>query len=265
MADAAEDAHEPVVVRRRDAVVTVTLNRPHRKNALDVAAWAGLEDALCSARDDESVRVLVITGAGGDFCAGADLADDSDGHHPLHRMRRIGDIAELLHDMPKPVVAKVDGVAAGAGWNLALGCDLVVASSSARFSQIFSRRGLSPDFGGCWLLPRIVGLQQAKRLALLADFVDAAEALSLGLVTWVKEHPEIDSFVDEVTARLAAGPPVALAQAKELLNAGAAQTFRETLDDESRAQLVNFATDGPAAREAFLARTEPRFEGRWQL
>lgn len=263
--EATTDVEESVLVLRTGPVLTVTLNRPRRKNALNSGAWTRLHDALRTARTDEAVRVVVITGAGGDFCAGADLTGAREERHPLNRMRWIGDVAMALHDLPKPVIAKVEGVAVGAGWNLALGCDLVVASTTARFSQIFARRGLSLDFGGSWLLPRIVGLQQAKRLALLADFVDADEALRLGLVTWVKQPEEIDEFVDELASRLAQGPPIALAQSKAMLNEAANQTLREALENESRAQVVNFATDAPAAKQAFVDKTEPQFEGRWQL
>jgi len=256
---------QPVLVDRNGAVLTVTLNRPARKNAMDADAWAMLHAALQTAASDNGVRAVVITGAGGNFCAGADLGADRAGH-PLHRMRRIADVALTLHELPKPVIAKVEGVAVGAGWNLALGCDLVVAATSARFSQIFARRGLSLDFGGSWLLPRIVGLQQAKRLALLADIVDAEEALRLGLVTWVKQSDEIDEFVGQLAQRLAAGPPIALAQSKALLNEGANQTMRESIENESRAQAVNFATeDAPVAFRAFVEKTEPEFTGRWAV
>lgn len=257
---------DPVLVARDGSVLTVTLNRPHRKNALDDAAWEALHAALNAARADDAVRAVVLTGAGGDFCAGADLGGQHDSQrHPLERMRFIGDIAMTVHELPKPVLAQVDGVAVGAGWNLALGCDLVVASTTARFSQIFARRGLSLDCGGSWLLPRIVGLQQAKRLALLAEFVDADEALRLGLVTWVKPPDEIDGFVAELADRLACGPPVAMAESKALLNESATRNLREALAGESRAQVINFGTDAPAARQAFVDRTEPTFEGRWQL
>jgi enoyl-CoA hydratase/carnithine racemase len=258
-------AAESVLTLRKGPVLTVTINRPQRKNALDEVAWNGLREAFETARQDTDVRVVVITGAGGDFCAGADLGGNQSDRHPLSRMGWIGDIAMALHDMPKPVVAKVEGVAVGAGWNLALGADLVVASTTARFSQIFARRGLSLDFGGSWLLPRIVGLQQAKRLALLADFVDAGEALRLGLVTWVKEPEQIDAFVDDLAHRLAEGPPIAMAQSKMMLNDAAAQTFHEALGNEARAQVVNFGTDAPEALGAFLSKTDPRFDGRWQL
>lgn len=255
-----------VLLARDDAVSTVTLNRPHRKNALDDASWTALHEALRTAADDHETRAVVLTGAGDAFCAGADLGGDRGSAHPLHRMRGVNQVALTLAEMSKPTVAKVGGVAAGAGWNLALGCDLVVASTEARFSQIFTRRGLSPDLGGSWLLPRLVGMQQAKRLALLADFIGAEEAHQLGLVTWVTTPDELDGFVVEVAQRLAAGPPVALAQTKALLDQAVDQTFREALENEARAQAINFATeDAPAAFRAFLDRTEPAFTGRWAV
>lgn len=250
---------------RERGVLTLTLDRPGRKNALDDAAWAELEGELRSARADESVRVVVLTGAGGDFCSGADVGGERRAAHPVHRMRWLGDIALLLHDMPKPVIAKVDGVAVGAGCNLALGCDLVVATERARFSQIFARRGLSIDLGGTWLLPRIVGLQQAKRLALLAEIIDAEEALRIGMVTWVKPADEIDRFVSELADQLAAGPPVALAESKAMLNAATTQGFTEALAAEARAVAVNLGTDALVARRAFVDKIVPTFEGRWQL
>lgn len=260
-----QDTTQPVLVDRDRAVLTVTLNRPARKNAMDDDGWAMLRSAVQLAASDDQVRAVVITGAGGDFCAGADLGADRTGH-PLDRMRRLGDIALTLHELPKPVIAKVAGFAVGAGWNLALGCDLVVAAPTARFSQIFARRGLSVDFGGSWLLPRIVGLQQAKRLALLADTIDADEALRLGLVTWVKRPDEIDEFVERLARQLAAGPPIALAQSKALLNEGVNQTMRQSLENESRAQVVNFATeDVPVAFQAFVGKTEPEFTGAWAV
>ncbi|MEU9705576.1 enoyl-CoA hydratase-related protein [Streptomyces sp. NPDC047981] len=259
------ESEKSVVVARKGPVLRVILNRPHRKNAMTEEAWALLGETLRTARADDSVRVVVLTGAGGDFCAGADLKGTLSRRHPLDRMGRLGDVALALHEMPQPVIAEVQGVAVGAGWNLALGCDLVVASTTARFSQIFARRGLSLDLGGTWLLPRLVGLQQAKRLALLADFVEAEEALRLGLVTWVKPPEQIGAFVDDLAARLAAGPPVAMAQSKRLLNDASSQTLREALESESRAQAVNLATDAPAARQAFQEGTDPRFDGRWQL
>ncbi len=246
-------------------VRTLTLNRPRRKNAIDHELWLALADALRHIATDRSIRAVVITGAGGDFCSGADISAP-DNSHPVYRMRELTDVALLLHELPVPTVAAVRGVAVGAGWNLALGCDLVVASPGAKFSQIFARRGLSLDLGGSWLLPKLVGLQQAKRLALLAETIDAAQARELGLVTWVVPEDEIDSYVADLAARLASGPPIALAQTKALLNAGAAHTLREALAGEAAAQGLNFATaDAPEAFAAFAEKREAQFTGRWTV
>jgi enoyl-CoA hydratase/carnithine racemase len=249
----------------RDGVRTLTLNRPHRKNAINPDLWIALRDALTAAGRDRSVRALVITGAGGSFCSGADISARDD-THPKYKLQRLTDVALALHELPIPTIAKVTGVAVGAGWNLALGCDLVVATPESRFSQIFSKRGLSIDLGGSWLLPKLVGLQQAKRLALLAETIDAAEAYALNLVTWVVSFTEIDAFVQDLGDRLAAGPPIALAQTKALLNEGADRTLRDALANEARAQVGNFATtDAATAYAAFAERKEPSFTGQWAI
>ncbi|MGQ9348587.1 enoyl-CoA hydratase/isomerase family protein [Mycolicibacterium gilvum] len=249
----------------RDGVPTLTLNRPHRRNALDARLWVELADALRALKREQDVRALVLTGAGGAFCSGADIGTGEQ-IHPRYKLDRLTDVALALHELAIPTIAKVTGIAVGAGWNLALGCDLVVATPESRFCQIFSKRGLSVDLGGSWLLPKIVGLQQAKRLVLLADMIDADEAHGLGLVTWVKPAGEIDGFVDELADRLAAGPPFALAQSKALLNDGATATLREALANEARAQPGNFATaDSAEAYAAFAAKRDPEFSGAWAL
>jgi enoyl-CoA hydratase/carnithine racemase len=208
----------------------------------------------------------VLTGAGGAFCSGADISGGLRSEHPTYRMRTLSEVTLLLHELPVPTIAKVTGVAVGAGWNLALGCDLVVATPESRFSQIFARRGLSMDCGGSWLLPKLVGLQQAKRLALLAETIEAEEARSLNLVTWVVPAEEIDTFVADLGERLAAGPPVALAQNKALLNEGADRTLRDALAGEARAQAVNFATgDVAKAYAAFAEKRQPHFTGHWAV
>jgi 2-(1,2-epoxy-1,2-dihydrophenyl)acetyl-CoA isomerase len=196
------------------------------------------------------------------------LSDDRDGIRTLtlNRPQRKNAIdARLWRELAVPTVAKLTGVEVGAGWNLALGCDFVVATPESRFCQIFAKRGLSVDLGGAWLLPKLVGLQQAKRLVLLADMIDAAEAHALGLVTWVTPADEIDAFVDDLAGRLAAGP-VALAQSKALLNDGANATFAEAVANEARAQPGNFATaDSGEAYAAFAAKREPEFTGQWMV
>ncbi|MCV7222757.1 enoyl-CoA hydratase/isomerase family protein [Mycolicibacterium elephantis] len=257
---------EPVLLSTdTGGVRTLTLNRPARKNAINPQLWEELADALRAAARDTELRALVITGAGGAFCSGADISTPED-IHPRHKLRRLTEVALALHELTVPTVAKVTGVAVGAGWNLALGCDFVVATPESQFCQIFADRGLSVDLGGSWLLPKLVGLQQAKRLVLLADTIDAEEARALGLVTWVKRAEEIDAFVAELADRLAAGPPVALAQSKALLNDGANVTLREALANEARAQPGNFATeDATEAYAAFAAKRAAKFTGRWAV
>jgi 2-(1,2-epoxy-1,2-dihydrophenyl)acetyl-CoA isomerase len=256
---------ETLEVARRSGIVTITLNRPEKKNAANGAMWDELLATFLEigGRDDD--RVVVVTGAGGNFCSGADLTGggaNTPQRHQLAVMRHIGDAALALHRLPQPTIAKVDGVAVGAGCNLALGCDLVVASDEARFSEIFARRGLTIDFGGSWLLPRRVGLHRAKELALLAEIISAKEAEAMGLVNRVVPVGELDAFVDDWATKLAAGPPIALAQTKRLLNNAFAVTLEQALEDEGAAQTVNFGTkDTLEAMSAFVEKRQPNFKG----
>ena len=252
-----------LVERSDDGVVTLTMNRPEKKNAMNGAMFRELRETFAEVADRTDDRVLVITGAGGAFCSGADLSSgDRDGKHQLWRMRDVADCALALHRLAKPTIAKVGGVAAGAGCNLALGCDLIVASDEARFSEIFARRGLSIDFGGSWVLPRLVGLHKAKELALFADIISAKEALDLGIVNRVVPAGELDSFVDDWARRLAAGPPIALSMTKSMLNNSFMVSMDQALEDEGRSQTVNFGTaDTAEAMAAFLGKREPRFTG----
>lgn len=261
-------ASDRLLIERDAGVVTVTLNRPHRKNAVPADMWDEIADAfrsIASRRDD---RVVVVTGAGGDFCSGADLSGD-DGDRPEHEdthmlsaMRRVGAACLAVAELPKPTIAKVSGVAVGAGLNLALACDLGVADRSARFAEIFAKRGLSVDFGGSWFLPRRIGLHRAKELAFFADLIDAAEAERMGLVNRVVDEAELDAFVADWAARLAAGPPIALAQTKRLLHESFETTLAQALEREGAAQTVNFGTeDTQEAVAAFVERRTPTFRG----
>ena len=262
------DAWETLIVERSGGVVTVTMNRPERKNAANGTMWRELQAVLDDVAADHAVRALVLTGAGGAFCSGADLSDPSDvagrpGDPYLVQMRALADLALRLHRLPKPTIAKVGGVAAGAGMSMALGCDLVVASESARFSQIFSKRGLSIDFGASWLLPRLIGLHKAKELAFFADILSASEAEAFGLVNRVVPDGELDGFVDVWARRLAEGPTLALSMTKTLLNNSMAVSMDQALEDEARAQATNFGTrDTREALTAFVERRPPSFEGR---
>ena len=260
------NAFETIVVERADGVVTVTLNRPAKKNAANNVMWSELLATFREVAASPDDRCVVLTGAGGDFCSGADLwaGDDAAARqHQLARMRNVGDVAMALARLPQPVIAKVRGVAVGAGMNMALGCDLVVASENARFSEIFAKRGLSIDFGGSWLLPRRIGLHRAKELALFADIINAAEAERIGLVNRVVPDVEIDAFVDGWAKKLAAMPPIAIAQTKRMLNNAMNVTLEEALDDEGAAQTVNFGTkDTAEAIAAFTEKRDPVFRGR---
>ena len=260
--------HQTVIVERDGGVVSVTMNRPERKNAANGTMWRELLAVLDDAAADRGVRVLVLTGAGGSFCSGADLSDPSDvagrpGDPYLVQMRALSDVALRLHRFPKPTVAKVGGVAAGAGMSMALGCDLVVAAESARFSQIFAKRGLSIDFGASWLLPRLIGLHRAKELAFFADILSAAEAEAFGLVNRVVPDEELDAFVDGWARRLAEGPTLALSMTKTMLNNSMAVSMDQALEDEARSQSTNFGTrDTREALSAFIEKRSPEFEGR---
>lgn len=259
---------ETIIVDRNEGVVTVTMNRPARKNAANGTMWNELLAVFAEVTADRHDRVMILTGAGDAFCSGADLGDASDvaglpGDPYLVQMRALGEVALALHRIPKPTIAKVGGVAAGAGMSMALGCDLVVASDTARFSQIFSKRGLSIDFGASWLLPRFIGIHRAKELAFFADIIDAKQAEEFGIVNQVVRAGDLDKFVDDWAARLALGPPLALSMTKTMLNNSFAVSMEQALEDETRCQSVNFASaDTAEAISAFIQKREPTFEGR---
>ena len=257
---------EELQVERADGVVTVTLNRPEKKNAVIPPMWdelARIWDDI--ARNPRRDRAVVLTGAGGDFCSGADLwlAPDEEPPHQLTAMRAVSAAIQGLHDLPQPTIAKVPGVAAGAGCSMALCCDLIVASDRARFSEIFAKRGLAVDGGSSWLLPRLIGLHKAKELAYFADVISAEEAAAYGLVNRVVPAAELDGFVDDWAARLAAGPPIALSLTKRLLNNSSQVTLQQALEDEARSQTVTIGTkDTAEAIRAFVDKRDPVFHGR---
>ena len=226
-----------VHVEREAGIVTVTLSNPRRKNAVPSSAWPGIEAAFREIATRREDRCVVLTGDGDDFCSGADVSPSGAARgdqHGLVFMRTVSAAIEALHAVPQPVVSRVAGVCVGVGLNMALACDIVVAADDARFSEIFARRGLSIDGGGSWVLPRIVGLQKAKELALLADVIPAAEAERLGMVTRVVPRADLDTTVADIARRLAAGPPLALSSTKRLLNQGLDATLSQALEAEPR-------------------------------
>lgn len=256
-------------------VLTLTIDRPEAKGALTHAMRDRLTDLLEEASTDLRVRVVVITGTGGAFCAGADLRGQPaapprpDGAPD----RAVGDVARLVQrgwqrlvtavqDCERPVVAVVDGVAAGGGVQLALACDLVVASDRARLVQSFVHRGIVPDAGAAYLLTRLVGPQRAKELFLLGEQVGADRALELGVVNRVVPAGELDTHVEELVATLASGPTRAYAATKQLVNR-ALDVDRDTaLRDEAASQeLIQGTADAGEGVTAFVERRAPTFRG----
>ncbi len=247
-------------VSDRGAVRTITIDRPERKNAIPAEGWGDLEQAFKEFNASDS-RVLVVTGAGGDFCAGADIDESRLASPPsvpdrYLRMKQVGAAAMALHRVSKPTIAAVDGVAVGAGMNLALGCDVVVCSTRARFSEIFVRRGLTLDFGGSWLLPRVVGLQRAKELALSGRIVDAAEAVRIGLALEAVDPEGLSDRSMELADAFLAGAPMAQSFAKQAIDASFSSSFAEALGWEAESQTITLGTDD--AREGFASFLEKR-------
>ena len=249
-------------------VVTVTIDRPEVMNAMTTEMFGEFGRICREVSNDSKVRAVIVTGSGGNFCSGADVGAQGqrsaaeDRPHQLRAMRQISETVIALHELQHPVIAKVRGVAVGAGLNLALGCDMVVASETARFSEIFARRALSLDFGGSWLLPRQVGLHRAKELALLAEVVDAVEADRIGLVNRVVPDDDLDKVVESVVDRIVAGPPLALSMSKKLLNAGTVSSLTQALEAEAQAQTVNFSTsDVVEAARSWSDKRPAEFQG----
>ena len=260
---------EALVLEERDgAVLTLRLNRPERLNALNVELGRALVDVLGRAASDGSTRVVILTGAGRGFCAGGDLAMLRDARsrnagHELEGLLRAGkEIALAIRTMSKPVIAAVNGPAAGAGMNLALACDLRIASDQATFGETFARVGLFPDFGGTYFLPKIVGPAKTAELFYTAEMISAAEAGRLGIVNRVVLEEKFAEEVKKFAAQLAAGPPIAIRAIKQVLFASEREQLERVLDAEIRQQVDCFlSADCAEGLDAFFAKREPRFRG----
>ncbi len=253
--------YETLLVTRDSGRVTITLNRPDKKNAVNAAMWNELGQVLGEISRSQTDRVLVLRGAGGAFCSGADLSGGSSGLPPLQNMQHIHSVALALHQLPQPALAWVDGDAVGAGCNLALGCDMVFATPRSRFAEIFVRRGMSVDFGGSWILPRLVGLHRAKLMCLTGRMMSADEAAAIGLINEVIDEDVIEGRINALVAELVAGPAVPQALIKKLLNAGINSSMADALDAESAAQALNVLSPHSAeAISAFREKRAPRFD-----
>jgi 2-(1,2-epoxy-1,2-dihydrophenyl)acetyl-CoA isomerase len=268
------------LVERSDGLVTVTFNRPHKKNALNAGNWADLDRVLREVARNRGDRALLLTGADGNFSAGAEIggggisadsvsapkASGLTGEAPqaiVHEMRVVGEIVRQLHRLPKPTLAVVDGVAVGVSLGLVLACDLVVASDRARFSEIFIRRGLALDGGNSWSLPRAVGLRRAKQMAFFGDMVSASDAARWGLINEVVPVGELRETGLEWGRRLAAAPTTAISVIKRQLDDSAQLTMEQALEAEAQGQHITYTTsDVREGIAAFLERRDPRFTGK---
>ena len=262
--------YECLLYEVKDGIATLTLNRPDRLNALGGSLRDDLHDAVTRSAADPEVRVMVITGAGKGFCSGGDVkamgeAKAGQRERPLIEKIAPGRDRTLLamREAPQPIIAAVNGAAAGAGMNLALGCDIRIASTAARFTQAFVKRGLHPDWGGTYFLPRLVGTAKACEMIFTGDVIDAAEAERLGIVSRVVVPEELMPTAYELARRIAAGPPVAIRLAKRSIYANSELDLRAALQVETMAQNICFETeDATEGIRAFGEKRAPVFKGR---
>lgn len=258
--------YDTIDFKLEDSIARITLNRPDRLNSFNARMHEELRDAL---RNSAEARVVVLTGAGRAFCAGQDLNDravSSDGHlvdlgvtvetcwNPL---------IQTLASLPQPLIARVNGVAAGAGANIALACDMVVAARSAKFIQSFSAIGLIPDSGGTWVLPRLVGQARALGLALTGEPLPAEKAEEWGLIWKCVDDDQLDSQVDALASKLASLPPLGLAEIKSMIRSTWGRTLdQELIAERNQMRRLGFTEDYREGVAAFLEKRPPNFTGR---
>ena len=263
-------SYECLIYEVKDHVATLTLNRPDRLNALGGSLRDDLHDAITRSAADPDVRAMIVTGSGKGFCAGGDVkamneAKEGKRERPFMEKIAPGRDRTLLamREAPQPIIAAVNGAAAGAGMNLALGCDIRLASTAAKFSQAFVKRGLHPDWGGTYFLPRVVGMAKACELIFTGAVIDAAEALRLGIVSQVLPPEELLPAAQALARAIADGPPIAIRLAKRGLYRNAESDLRTALEYETFAQNNCFETeDATEGIKAFVEKRAPRFKGR---
>ena len=260
-----------------DGIATLTMNRPAALNALSAEMSAGLEEAIPRLARDPAVRVVVLTGAGGAFCAGGDVkgfaragkGSGATGHEQRGFDQRVAglrastELCRALHEMPKPTLAAIPGAAAGGGLSFALACDIRIASRNAKFTTAFAKIGLSGDYGGSYFLPHLVGAAKARELYFTGDVIDAAAAMQIGLVNHVYSVDEYPAQVAAWADRLAHLPTIALGYMKKNLNAAERGSLAQVLDLEAQHMMRTFETeDHRSAAQAFVDKREPNFRAR---
>jgi 2-(1,2-epoxy-1,2-dihydrophenyl)acetyl-CoA isomerase len=263
---------EELLIRRENGVAVLTLNRAERLNALTKVMMSALLDELTACASDDSVRCVVLTGAGRAFCAGGDVrvqaetasrGTDQTPEQRTDELRASMEASRLLHEMPKPTIAMLNGVAAGAGCSLALACDLRIAGESARLTTAFAKVGLSGDYGGTWFLNRLVGPARARELYFTSEVLDARRLDALGLVNRVVSDAELESETMQLATKLADGPTVAFRYMKRNFHVADTGTLVQALDSEAYGMLrCRESEDHKEASRAFVAKSLPAFQGR---
>lgn len=252
-----------VLVDREGKILVITLNRPEKYNALSMEMRADLLDALLEAEKDPGARVVVITGKGKAFCSGGDIGSMRGDLAPgegRERLRNIQKIVRVITGMDKLVIAAVNGPAVGAGCNLALACDLILAAEGARFGQPFGKIGLVPDMGGLYFLPRLVGLAKARELVFTWRIIEAGEAERIGLVNRVVPAEKLRAEVEELAGQLSRGPALANALTKAIINRSPQGTLDQVLEEEAAAQDICFrSADFKEGVRAFFEKRKPEF------
>ncbi len=260
--------YETILFTQEGAVATVALNRPEALNAINLKLGEELLDCLERCAEDASIRAVILTGKGRAFFAGADLRQVQENLNDAPSflkqvIRYLHPVVSVIRRMPKPVICAVNGVAAGAGFPLAVCCDIVIAAESARFSLAYVNIGLNPDGGSTFFLPRLLGLQRTCYLAFTGEFVDARRAEQWGLVSQVVKDEELMEVATALATKLAAGPTLAMGRAKALINQSLTESMETQMENETRAIALSAATeDFQEGVTAFLSKRSPVFKAR---
>src|SRR3954451_1939222 len=260
--------NEMVLQNLGQGLLTITMNRPERRNALNLEMTRGLVEAARRAAEDHEVRAVLLKGAGGTFCVGGDVKSMAEGRAALPfeaklaNLRSGMEVSRILHQMPKPVVAQFDGAAAGAGLSMGLACDLRVASSSCKITTAFAKVGFSGDYGGTYFLTQLLGSARARELYLLSPVLSAQEALALGMVTKVVPDAEVEAAARELAMSLAQGPTVTLGYIKTNINNAEQLSLEACFDAEAMHHSRSGDTaDHKEAAKAFVEKRKPAFVG----
>lgn len=263
-------SNEPVLLEKHGHIAVVTLNRPERKNAIDDTTHHMLRNTLKAVRRDEDIRALILTGAGDAFCAGGDLkaaAKEGANLIPLQRMKRVknltGALILLLYEFPVPTIAAVNGSAMGMGLNIALACDIRIASEKAKFGAVFVKRGLHPDAGGTYFVPQHAGIANAYELLLTGEMFSAEDALKYRLVNRVVQHEKLKEETHDMAKKIVENAPVPIRLMKQILRRSLRSSLDEVLFQEVPAQALCITSED--AREgisAFLEKRKPEFKGK---